>query len=117
MDPRSFPSMHPASKRFRFAFALALLCCRPALFAQRGGAQPAGPLPRIEERTGGMQKIDGYFPLYWDERTGSLWLEIPRFDNQFLYTTGLAAGLGSNDIEIGRASCRERGEISVVAVA
>jgi len=37
-------------------------------------------------------------PLYWDERTGSLWLEIPRFDTEFLYTTGLAAGLGSNDI-------------------
>jgi hypothetical protein len=49
-----------------------------------------------------MQKIDGYFPLYWDERTGSLWLEIPRFDSEFLYTTGLAAGLGSNDIGLDR---------------
>jgi hypothetical protein len=49
-----------------------------------------------------MQKIDGYFPLYWDERTGSLWLEIPRFDTEFLYTTGLAAGLGSNDIGLDR---------------
>jgi hypothetical protein len=45
-----------------------------------------------------MLKLDGYFPLYWDQRTGSLWLEIPRFDTDFLYTTGLAAGLGSNDI-------------------
>ena len=25
-----------------------------------------------------MKKIDGYFPLYWDERTGSMFLEIPR---------------------------------------
>jgi hypothetical protein len=49
-----------------------------------------------------MQKLDGYFPLYWDERTGSLWLEIPRFDSDFLYTTGLAAGLGSNDIGLDR---------------
>jgi len=49
-----------------------------------------------------MQKIDGYFPLYWDERTGSLWLEIPRFDSEFLYATGLAAGLGSNDIGLDR---------------
>ena len=38
----------------------------------------------IDERTAGMQKIDGYFPLYWDERTGSLFLEIPRFDTEFL---------------------------------
>ena len=49
-----------------------------------------------------MQKLDGYFPLYWDERTGNLCLEIPRFDTDFLYTTGLAAGLGSNDIGLDR---------------
>src|SRR5437588_2065878 len=49
-----------------------------------------------------MQKIDGYFPVYWDERTGTLWLEIPRFDNEFLFSTGLAAGLGSNDIGLDR---------------
>ena len=49
-----------------------------------------------------MLKLDGYFPLYWDERTGSLWLEIPRFDTDFLYATGLAAGLGSNDIGLDR---------------
>ena len=49
-----------------------------------------------------MQKLDGYFPLYWDERTGTLWMEIPRFDTDFLYATGLAAGLGSNDIGLDR---------------
>jgi hypothetical protein len=54
------------------------------------------------ERTTGMQKIDGYFPLYWDERTGSMFLEIPRLDSDFLLSTGLAAGLGSNDIGLDR---------------
>jgi len=49
-----------------------------------------------------MQKLDGFFPMYWDERTGSLFLEIPRFDSDFLYSTGLAAGLGSNDIGLDR---------------
>ncbi len=49
-----------------------------------------------------MQKIDGYFPLYWEERAGALWLEIPRLDTEFLYTTGLAAGLGSNDLGLDR---------------
>ena len=49
-----------------------------------------------------MQKLDGYFPIYWDERTGTLWLEIPRLETDFLYTTGLAAGLGSNDIGLDR---------------
>jgi len=72
----------------------------------RGGATPAatGRVPSIEERVTGMKKIDGYFPLYWDDRTGFLWLEIPRLDSDFLYTTGLAAGLGSNDIGLDRGA-------------
>ena len=49
-----------------------------------------------------MTKQDGYFPIYWDERTGSLWLEIPRLNEDFLLATGLAAGLGSNDIGLDR---------------
>src|SRR6476659_4884891 len=57
----------------------------------------AGAVPSIEERTTGLRKLDGYFPVYWDERTGTLLLEIPRFDSDFLYNTGLSAGLGSND--------------------
>jgi hypothetical protein len=85
----------------------------PALHAQtsagagnqgRGGGQgaPAGRTPSIEDRTAGLQKLDGYFPLYWEERTGTLFLEIPRFDTDFLYATGLSAGLGSNDIGLDR---------------
>jgi hypothetical protein len=56
----------------------------------------------IDERTGGMQKLDGYFPIYWDERAGALFIEIPRLDTDFLLSTGLAAGLGSNDIGLDR---------------
>ena len=85
--------------------ALALTLAAPVLFAQgRGGgnAQPPARIPPIEERTAGMQKLDGFFPMYWDERTGSLFLEIPSFNHEFLYTTGLAAGLGSNDIGLDR---------------
>src|ERR1019366_7349182 len=67
-----------------------------------GQAAPAGRTPSIEERTAGMQKLDGYFPLYWDEHAGTLFFEIPRFDSDFLYSTGLAAGLGSNDIGLDR---------------
>ena len=45
-----------------------------------------------------MQKIDGFFPVYFEERTGNLDCEIPKLDTPVLYATGLAAGLGSNDI-------------------
>src|SRR5947209_1447392 len=73
----------------------------------RGGgtgpaAAPAGRTPPIEERTATMQKLEGYFPLYWDDRAGSLYLEISRFRTEFLISTGLAAGLGSNDIGLDR---------------
>jgi hypothetical protein len=64
-------------------------------------ARPARP-PSIAQRTEGLQKIDGFMPLYWDEATGSLLLEIPRFDVEFLHQTGLGAGLGSNDIGLDR---------------
>ena len=74
-------------------------------------AQPApqrsGPPPSIGDRTNGMKKIDGYIPLYWDERSGSLFLEISRLDADFLFTTGLSAGLGSNDIGLDRGRSGE----------
>src|SRR5215471_17162868 len=81
-------------------FSIALVHAQPP--GGRGPATAPGRTPTIEERTTGMQKLDGYFPMYWDDRAGSLWLEIARFDTDFLYTTGLAAGLGSNDIGLDR---------------
>ena len=67
-----------------------------------GGQRAAGPLPSIDERVSGLRKIDGYFPLYWDERNGAMLLEIPQVDTEFLFSTGLSAGLGSNDIGLDR---------------
>src|SRR4051812_17261063 len=68
----------------------------------RGGGQAAAPTQTIDARTAGFQKLDGYLPLYWDEKTGSLWMEINKFDTELLYSTGLTAGLGSNDIGLDR---------------
>ncbi len=59
-------------------------------------------LPSIAEKTSSFDKKDGYFPIYWDEGTGKVWLEIPRFDDDFLYVSSLPAGLGSNDIGLDR---------------
>ncbi|HEX8031017.1 MAG TPA: DUF5117 domain-containing protein, partial [Vicinamibacterales bacterium] len=70
---------------------------QPAQQQQR----PAAP-QTVEERTSGMKKLDGYFPMYWDERTGAMFMEIPRFDTEFLFNSGLSAGLGSNDIGLDR---------------
>src|SRR5581483_8968537 len=67
-----------------------------------GGGAQAGRIGSIDDRVAGMQKLDGYFPIYWEERTGSMFLEIPKLDTDFLFSTGLAAGLGSNDIGLDR---------------
>ncbi len=82
-----------------------------AVLVTTAGAQPpaptpaparSGPVPSIEDRTTGLRKIDGYFPLYWDERAGAMLLEVPRVDTEFLLSTGLSAGLGSNDLGLDR---------------
>jgi hypothetical protein len=69
----------------------------------QAGAQRARPLPSIAERTEGYQKLDGFYPLYFDDASGTLYLEIPRLNQEVLYVSGLSAGLGSNDIGLDRA--------------
>ncbi len=56
----------------------------------------------IAEKTAGMKKLNGLFPLYWDEKGGNLFLEIERMGEEFLYFTSLSAGLGSNDVGLDR---------------
>jgi len=58
--------------------------------------------PPIAERTKNLKKIDGFYPLYWDENAGKLFVEIPKLETEILYSTGMATGLGSNDIGIDR---------------
>jgi hypothetical protein len=91
-----------------------LLLAGGAIEARQGGQQqqqrPAAP-QSIEDRTSGMKKLDGYFPMYWDERTGAMFVEISRFDSEFLFNTGLSAGLGSNDIGLDRGTGRGGGRI------
>ncbi len=53
-------------------------------------------------KTRGLRKIDGFIPLYWDEAQGKLWMEISRFDEEFLYQVALASGLGSNPVGLDR---------------
>jgi hypothetical protein len=96
-----FPEVLSPMHRLSFA----ALCVLAALDAQqpgRGAAQPPARTPSIEERANGMTKLDGFFPVYWEERTGNLYLDIPRLDTPVLYVTGIAAGLGSNDIGLDR---------------
>ena len=94
-------------KTTRCALALAVLC-----WSQSAGAADQTPAARrssepigsIAEKTKGMKKVDGFFPVYWEESEGRLWLEVPRLDVEVLHVTGFATGLGSNDIGIDRGA-------------
>ena len=74
-----------------------------------GGGRGAGDqIGSIDERTAAFKKIDGFFPLYWDEGGGRLWMQIPKLNTEVLYSTGIAAGLGSNDIGLDRGALADQ---------
>lgn len=84
-----------------FSFIVGLGLLSGSAFAADEDADGKGN-PTIEDKTEGMRRIDGFFPLYWDDAAGTLWMEIARFDEEVLHLGGLAAGLGSNDIGLDR---------------
>ncbi|GAA4505891.1 zinc-dependent metalloprotease [Hymenobacter ginsengisoli] len=67
----------------------------------RTDAKPAASLGTI---TQGLKKYDGYFPFYYDDKTGKVYLEVSRFDQEFLYFSSLTNGVGLGGPERGGAS-------------
>jgi Met-zincin/Domain of unknown function (DUF5117) len=63
---------------------------------------PEGRTQSITERVASMQRFPGYFPFYWDAKAGKIWLEIDKWNSEFLYVESLPAGIGSNDIGLDR---------------
>ena len=78
---------------------------RPPETAAPPEAAANGPaaLPTVGAKTAGMERHDGFMPVYWDARAGKVWLEVPALDTDLLYVVSLAAGLGSNDIGLDRS--------------
>src|SRR3984957_9369635 len=73
--------------------------------AARGPAQTPGtaaPTAGIAEKVTGMTALPGYFPMYYEPKTGHVFLEISRWNTDFLYVHSLPAGVGSNDIGLDR---------------
>jgi hypothetical protein len=60
----------------------------------------------LAEVTAKATRMDGYFPLYWDSSAGKVYLEVSRFDQEFLYVESLPAGLGQNDTGLDRGQIR-----------
>ncbi|GGF30474.1 zinc-dependent metalloprotease [Echinicola rosea] len=86
-------------KKALLTFTLSLI-----LFTIAGhyGFSQSNLSPTIAEFVEGMEIKPGFFPLYWDDNTGKIWLEIPKTEEEILYYPSLASGLGSNDIGLDR---------------
>ncbi len=85
-------------RRFQFVLPAALiLSISFSAFSQEKEGKKT-----IAQKTENMQRFDGYFPFYWDEEKGKIWLEVTRLDEEFLYVNSLPAGIGSNDIGLDR---------------
>lgn len=57
---------------------------------------------KISEKVANMQKFPGFFTFYWEAKTGKVWLEIDKWNTEFLYVESLPVGIGSNDIGLDR---------------
>jgi hypothetical protein len=88
-------------KRLIVLVLLCLLMANHGL-AQTRNTEQGRTQASISERVAGMQKFAGYFPFYWDAKAGKLWLEIDKWNSEFLYVESLPAGIGSNDIGLDR---------------
>jgi hypothetical protein len=77
----------------RQLLVLFFLVTTPTLAQQKGS---------LAEKTAGMQRSEGFHTFYWDAKGGKVWLEIDRWDEEFLYVNSLTAGMGSNDIGLDR---------------
>ena len=59
-------------------------------------------LPGIKEKVKQLVHMDGFFDLYWDQKTGQLLLEIKQMDDEFIYQSSMPRGVGSNDLGLDR---------------
>ena len=71
--------------------------------APSAGRTEAATAETIASKTKNLKKYEGYFDYYYDEKTGKIFLEVDKFDQEFLYFNGLASGIG-NGIERGQSS-------------
>lgn len=70
--------------------------------ASAGASGPAAT--SIQDKTAGMTPNPGFFEFFWDVGGGQVWLRVEedQLDREFLLVTGLATGIGSNDVGLDR---------------
>ncbi len=95
------------SRKFTVVFVAIVGACASAQkqapsTTSQSNATPVGS--QIQAKTAGMERRDGFIPLYLDSKQGKIFLEIPRDSTRALMFVSLATGLGSNPIGLDRGA-------------
>ena len=83
-------------RRATLALLIVAALATPAIDAQQT------PAARIADRTGGVQRADGFIPFYWDASRGRVLIEVPSFGEDVLYYVSAASGAGSVELPFDR---------------
>jgi len=91
--------------RLQISFVLLVMVGCIAAAAQTS-AKPGGDASTLTARTAGLERHDGFFPYYWDEKKGDILFELSpaALQGEFLYFTGLGSGVGTIEAFADRSS-------------
>ena len=83
---------------FKNIFTIIFLFTAAWVFPQKKKNKKPVQVAPVDQR----QKFKGYFNFFYDAKTDKIFLEIDKWDTEFLYVNSLSAGVGSNDIGLDR---------------
>jgi hypothetical protein len=83
-------------------FRSAVLLVLATAVAGCGQGLPGPAADEFRSQLENFEHLPGYFDLYWDEKTGRLIVRVDTFDEEFLYQSSMARGVGSNDLGLDR---------------
>jgi len=91
--------------RLQISFVLLVMVGCIAAGAETS-AKPGGDASTLTARTAGLERHDGFFPYYWDEKKGDILFELSpaALQGEFLYFTGLGSGVGTIEAFADRSS-------------
>ncbi len=83
-------------------FILTFLLLLTAFQALMANKVPESEISTISEKVSGLKKNEGFFTFYWSDRDGKIYLEVDRWNTDFLAVSYLSRGMGSNDVGLDR---------------
>ncbi|HEX9084678.1 MAG TPA: zinc-dependent metalloprotease [Gemmatimonadaceae bacterium] len=88
----------------RLAVVIGAIACASAPLQRQTATAEGDTGSQLRAKTAGMERRDGFMPLYLDPRQGKIYLELPHDSTRALMFVSLATGLGSNPIGLDRGA-------------